>query len=167
MDTYCEQLVKIKKGPKFFLGIFGIWLAVLIIAFFSLIYLRILSAIIIVGAGYGAYYLCGFLSIEYEYIVTNGTFDIDIIYSKRSRKRIASFELSDVESIEKYKGEQLDKRRFKNITVASDKNDSGAYKLLINNDSGVSVAVISPDERTRSEIVKFVPKFVGNTAFRD
>ncbi|MBO4433649.1 MAG: hypothetical protein J5852_08975 [Clostridia bacterium] len=167
MDTYCEQLVKIKKGASFFLAVFGIWLVVLVVAFLSLIFLRVLSAIIIVGAGYGAYYLCGFLSIECEYIVTNGTFDIDIIYSKRSRKRIASFELSDVESIEKYKGEQFDKRRYKNITVACNKGDPEAYKLVINNDSGVSVAVISPDERTKSEIIKFVPKFVGNTAFRD
>ena len=166
MDTYCEQLVKIKKGAKFYLGVIGIWLAVLIIAFLSLIFLRVLSAIIIVAAGYGAYYLCSFLSVEYEYIITNGTFDVDIIYSKRSRKRMSSFELADVESIEKYNGEQFDKHRYKNIICACNANDSNAVKLVINNDSGVSVAVISPDERTKSEIVKFVPKFVGNTAFR-
>ena len=167
MDTYCEQLVKIKKGAKFYFGVLGIWLAVLIIAFLSLMFLRILSAIIIVAAGYGAYYLCGFLSVEYEYIVTNGTFDVDIIYSKRSRKRIASFELGEVESIEKYRGEQLDKHRFKNIISACNPQGDGVYKLVISGDSGVSVAVISPDERTRAEIIKFVPKFVGNTAFRD
>lgn len=166
MDTYCEQLVTIKKGAKFYLGVFGIWLAVAIIAFLSFVFLRFLAAVIVVAAGYGAYYLCGFLSVEYEYIITNGTLDIDIIYSKRSRKRIASFELSGVESIEKYRGEQLDKRRFKNAVVACNANDDGAYKLVFSKDSGLSAAVIVPNERTRQEIVKFVPKFVGNTAFR-
>ena len=86
-----------------------------------------LSAVIIVAAGYGAYYLCGFLSVEYEYIITNGTMDIDIIYSKRSRKRLASFELSDVESIEKYKGETLDKRKFKSVFTACNADDKNAY----------------------------------------
>lgn len=166
MDTYCEQLVKIKKGAKFIFGIIGIWLAVLLVSLLSLIFVRFLAAIIIVAAGYGAYYLCGFLSVEYEYIITNGTFDVDIIYSKRNRKRLASFELSDVESIEAYKGEQFDKRRYKKIISACNPGNEGVYKLLINNDSGVSVAIIEPNERTRSEIIKFVPKFVGNTAFR-
>ena len=166
MDTYCEQLVRIKKGAKFYLGTVGIWLAVVIISLLALIFLRVLSAIIIVGVGYGAYYLCGFLSVEYEYIITNGTLDIDIIYAKRSRKRIATFELSDVESIEKHNWGDIDKRRYKKVVSACNANDEGAYKLVFSTDSGVSVAVISPDERTRSEIIKCVPKFVGNTAFR-
>lgn len=165
MDTYCEQLVKIKKGAKFYLGILGIWLAALVVALISLLYLRFISAIIIVAAGYGAYYLCGFLSVEYEYIITNGTLDIDIIYSKRSRKRIATFELSDVESIEKYSGEPIDKQRYKTVAIACNTGEDGVYKIIFSTDSGVSVAVISPNERTRNEIVKFVPKYVGNTAF--
>ena len=166
MDTYCEQLVKIKKGAKFYFLTFAIWFAVLIIALLSFAFLRILSAVIVVAAGYGAYYLNGFLSIEYEYIITNGTLDIDIIYSKRSRKRIASLELTDVESIEKYKGEALDKNRYKGVYIACNKDDTNAYKLVFSGDSGLKAAVISPNDRTRTEIVKFVPKFVGNTAFR-
>ena len=58
MDTYCEQLVKIKKGAKFIFGIIGIWFAVLLVSLLSLIFVRFLAAIIIVAAGYGAYYLC-------------------------------------------------------------------------------------------------------------
>ncbi|MBR4761597.1 MAG: hypothetical protein IK086_03075, partial [Clostridia bacterium] len=97
---------------------------------------------------------------------TNGTVDVDIIYSKRSRKRLYSFELTDVESIEKYNGEQLDKNRYKNITVACDPKRDEAYKFVIAGESSVSVAVIAPNERTRQEVIKFVPKFVGNKAFK-
>lgn len=166
MDTYCEQLVRIKKGFKQYLLIIGVWFAAFVIAVFSFLFLRVLAAVIIVAAGYGAYYLCGFLSVEYEYIITNGTFDIDIIYAKRSRKRIASLELSSVESIEKYNGEPIDKRKFKGVFIVCNKNDEGAYKLVVNTDLGTTVAVISPDDRTKQEIVNFVPKYVGNTAFK-
>ena len=166
MDTYCEQLVKVKKGAKFYFGIIGIWFAVLLVSLLAFLFLRILSAVIIVAAGYGAYYLCGFLSVEYEYIITNGTLDIDIIYSKRSRKRLATFELSEVDSIDKYKGESLDKNRYKKLVFACNKDDENAYKFVFNGDSGLAVAVISPDDRTKSEVVKFVPKFVGNNAFK-
>ena len=168
MDTYCEQLVKMRKGAKYYFCMFGIWFAEIVFAFFCLVvpYLRFLSAILIVASGYGAYYLCGFLSVEYEYIITNGTLDIDIIYSKRTRKRLASYELSDVESIEKYSGDVLDKHKYRNLTVACNTDDPQSYKLLFSGDNGISAAVISPNERTREEIVKFVPKFVGNTAFK-
>ena len=166
MDTYCEQLVKIKNGARFYFGVIGIWFAVLVISFISLLYLRALSAVIIVAVGYGAYYLCGFLSVEYEYIITNGTFDIDIIYSKRSRKRLATFELSDVESIEKFNIKAFDKTRYKNVTVACNTGDNSAYVLVVSKESGTSVAVIAPNERTKQEIVKFAPKYVSNTAFK-
>ena len=166
MDTYCEQLVKIKKGFKYYLAVIGIWFAAFVITVLSFLFLRVLAAVIIVAAGYGAYYLCGFLSVEYEYIITNGTLDIDIIYAKRSRKRIASFELSNIESIEKYNGGPIDKRKFKGVFIACNKNDAEAYNLIVSSDSGTTVAVISPDDRTKQEIVKFVPKYVGNTAFK-
>ena len=49
MDTYSEQLVKIKNGARFYFGVIGIWFAVLVISFISLLYLRALSAVIIVA----------------------------------------------------------------------------------------------------------------------
>lgn len=164
MDTFCEQLVRISKGPKFYLGVTGIWLVAIVISFFSF-KIPFLAAFIIVGVGYGAYYLCGYLSVEYEYIITNGTFDVDIIYAKRNRKRIFSFELSDVESIEKLGGATIDKKRYKNAVIACDGGED-AYKLIVSGDTGTSLVVIAPNEKTRTEIVKFVPKFVGNTAFK-
>ena len=162
MDTYCEQLIRIKKGAKFYLGILGIWLTFALIAVLAFIFLNFISPIIIVAALYGAYYVSGFLSVEYEYIVTNGIFDIDIIYAKRSRKRVASFELSSVESIENFKTFL----EGKNVLKACNLDDGNAYVLVTNSESKFSTVVISPDERTKQEILKYVPKFVGNTAFR-
>ena len=89
MDTFCEQIVKIKKGAKFYLGYAGLILGVLVIGAVCYVLARIFPifspviSLLILGAIYGAYKLSTYLSVEYEYIITNGTFDIDIIYSKR------------------------------------------------------------------------------------
>ncbi|MBR4910745.1 MAG: hypothetical protein IKZ47_05445 [Clostridia bacterium] len=115
---------------------------------------------------YGAYKLLNYLTVEYEYIIVNGSLDLDIIYGKSSRKRLGSFELSDVESIEKYNGETLDKNRYKKIIIACDAKSDEAYKIVFNKDSAVSIAIMTPNEKTRASIVKFVPKYVGNTAFK-
>jgi hypothetical protein len=168
MDTFCEQLVKVKKGAKFYLGTIGLWFVVLLVFSIPFFYPPIMTFALILtaAAGYGAYYLMGFLSIEYEYIITEDILDIDIIYSKRSRKRLASFKLSEVESIEKYNGAQLDKRRYKKIIVACNKDFKDAYKFVFSGDSGLKVAVIEPNERTRTEMLKTIPRFVGNNAFK-
>ncbi|MBR5922587.1 MAG: hypothetical protein IKZ59_02210 [Clostridia bacterium] len=168
MDAFCEQLVPIKKGAKFYLGTFGLWFVVLLIFLFSFLYppLMTLSLILTAAAGYGAYYLMGFLSKEYEYIITDDILDIDIIYSKRSRKRIASLKLSEVESIEKYNGAELDKKRYKGIYIACNTDFKDAYKFVFSGDSGLRVAVLEPNEKTRREMLKSIPRFVGNTAFK-
>ncbi|MBO4433301.1 MAG: hypothetical protein J5852_07215 [Clostridia bacterium] len=165
MDAFCEQLVTVKKGAKFYLGVIGLWFAVFLIFFISLRFMAF-GLILTVAAGYGAYYLMAFLAIEYEYIITDDILDIDIIYSKRSRKRIASFKLSEVESVEKYDGGELDKRRYKQIVVACNKDFKDAYKFVFSGDSGLKVAVIEPNEKTRNEMLKSIPRFVGNKAFK-
>lgn len=40
------------------------------------------------GSLYGGYILITNMSVEYEYIVTNGEMDIDKIIAKRRRKRL-------------------------------------------------------------------------------
>ena len=48
-------------------------------------------------AGFGAYWVMGFLNVEYEYIFTNGELDIDVIYNRTRRKRMYSGGVSNFE----------------------------------------------------------------------
>ncbi|MFQ8953634.1 MAG: DUF6106 family protein [Oscillospiraceae bacterium] len=104
---------------------------------------------------------------EYEYIVTNGTMDIDKIINKSSRKRILSFELATVSRIEKFNPAQLSGVNAKELFITCNQDDPGAYLMVSATEGkGTSYLVFAPDERVRSAIVKFVPKFISNSAFK-
>ena len=89
--------------------------------------------------------------------------DVDRIIAKSSRKREASFDLTKVDRLERYNPSIKINGNFKKQVFACDKNDENAYLLTAEN--GQILLVFSPDERIKSAIVKYVPKFLSNSAF--
>ena len=172
MDTFFEQIVKIKKSPAKLFLVIAIWaLTILltpVIAYFSFIYLKALMAFVLFGLYWGIIKLTAFFNIEYEYILTNGSFDVDKIINKSSRKRILSFDLGFTQRIEKYNPSLLQNTDKKAITFACNQDDDNAY-LLVAQPEGKSAyyLVFSPDERMQGAIKKFVPKYIANSAFKD
>lgn len=170
MDTFFEQLVSIKKTAKTYLALFGITIAALILCFALMVLSKFIGAfafLLIAGVFYGAYRLYMFFFIEYEYIITNGTMDVDKIIAKSSRKREMSFELSNVVRLEKYNINARPVGNFKKTVIACNEDDSGAYFMVTSEEgSGTKLLIFTPDERIKSAIVKFVPKHIGNSAFK-
>jgi hypothetical protein len=104
MDTFFEQIVRIKKTGKTIAAFIGIWLLALIVCGLAILfsgYLRSIFIFLIAGAIFGAFKLSGQLNIEYEYILTNTSLDIDKITNKSSRVRVLSLELPTVSRLEK------------------------------------------------------------------
>lgn len=170
MDTFFEQIIAVKKNGKAVAAIIGIWLAAFIVCFLLIMFMVFLgtfSLLLAAGALFGAYKLCTRFNLEYEYIVTNGTMDIDKIINKSSRKRILSFELATVSRIEKFNPAQLSAVNAKELFITCNQDDPGAYLMVSATEGkGTSYLVFAPDERVRSAIVKFVPKFISNSAFK-
>ncbi len=170
MDTFFEQIIAVKKNGKAVAAIIGIWLAAFIVCFLLIMFMPFLSTfslLLAAGALFGAYKLCTRFNLEYEYIVTNGTMDIDKIINKSSRKRILSFELATVSRIEKFNPAQLSGVNAKELFITCNQDDPGAYLMVSATEGkGTSYLVFAPDERVRSAIVKFVPKFISNSAFK-
>lgn len=170
MDVFFEQIVAIKKKGKFIAALLGIWLLALLLCFLVFLYSGYIGSIFILlmaGIIYGAFKLSGLLNVEYEYIVTNGTFDIDKIVNKSSRKRLASFELSDVSRLEKYDPLLLNNVDSKKILFACNQSDENAYFLVYEKQGkSAEYVVFSPNEKMQSAIVKFLPKFIANSAFK-
>ena len=167
MDTFFEQLVSIKKTAKTWLALFGITVAALILSVAAFLFLGSFGLLIVAAIFYGAYRLYMFFFIEYEYIITNGTMDVDKIIAKSSRKREMSFELSNVVRLEKYNINARPVGNFKNTVIACNEDDPGAYFMVTSEEgSGTKLLVFTPDERIKSAIVKFVPKHIGNSAFK-
>lgn len=170
MDTFFEQITAVKKSGKDIAAITGIWLLAFIICFLLLLfmgYLGSFSFLLIAGALFGAFKLSFRFNVEYEYIVTNGTMDIDKIINKSSRKRVLSFELATVSRLEKFNQGLLSSVNSKEIVTACNLNDPEAY-LMVSSTEGkcTSYLIFAPDERVRGAIVKFVPKFIANSAFK-
>ena len=168
MDTFFEQITAVKKSGKDIAAITGIWLLAFIICFLLVLfmgYLGSFSFLLIAGALFGAFKLSCRFNVEYEYIVTNGTMDIDKIINKSSRKRVLSFELATVSRLEKFNQGLLSSVNSKEIVTACNLNDPEAY-LMVSSTKGTSYLIFAPDERVRGAIVKFVPKFIANSAFK-
>ncbi len=169
MDTFFEQIVSMRKSGKAVAAVIGIWLLALIICA-ALILFPVLGSIgflIVFGVLFGAYKLSTFFNVEYEYIITNGTLDIDKITNRSSRKRVLSLELPTVSRLEKFNPHQLNNIDAKSVVVACNADDAEAYFLVAEREGkGSAYLVFAPDERLRSAMVKFIPKFIANSAFK-
>ena len=169
MDTFFEQIVSIKKSGKAVALFCLIWILALTLCAFLLLtgILGMLTPILIIGLGYGAWWLTAKLNVEYEYIVTNGTMDVDKIINKSSRQRISSFELANVERIEKYNPHLLQNVKKENIVFACNQNDPDAYLLVASKeDTKVNYIVFTPSDKLQTAIKKSLPKFLSLSAFK-
>lgn len=162
MDTFVEQIVAMKKTGKEMMGYFGITLLALLLMMVSYLFFRpylfiVLDALIF----YGAFKLYSMLNVEYEYIITNSTMDIDKIIAKSSRKRMLSFDLAAVQRIEKYNGHipaEVEKECF----FACNKNDADAFVVYYKQEGKPQKTfVFAPNERTRNAIKGFLPRHLG------
>ena len=160
MDTFVEQIVAIKKTGKTWLAYLGIaacaiLLMTIVTMFFGSLFI-VFDALIL----FGAYKLYLMLNVEYEYIITNSTMDIDKIIAKSSRKRIVSFDLSAVLRIEKYTG-HLSPDIEKNCFFACNQNDENSYVLIYKVEGKPQQAfVFAPDERMITGMKNFLPRHI-------
>ncbi len=171
MDIFVEQLVTIKQDGKIIackvlLLLVGTLLAIgfiLLGAFFpSFSFFAFLLA---AGSVFGAYWLCGQLNNEFEYIVTNNEIDIDRITNKKKRMRMANFTTGDILSIEKYNPTVHKPIKSRNINVYFGCTpDTTAYCFKIKHPKhGHYFLVITPDEEVKDAIKKFLPYTLKNS----
>ncbi len=167
MDVFFEQLVKIRRTA---LSSLALILSLIISAVLCVVFFLYSSAYPILifgilGVGYGEWKLLGFFHKEYEYIITNGTVDVDCIIGKSSRKRIISFECTDIQRIGRY--------NMKNppVTDATDKHICGniddSYFLLIKKQSKKVLLVASLNEKMLGAIKNSVPKNIAANLFSE
>lgn len=171
MDTFYEQITAVKKTGKSWAAIIGIWLLALVVMAISFLLmgtmLSFIAVFLFAGAIYGAYKWTSRFSVEYEYIITNGTVDIDKIMAKSMRKRMTSFDLSDVSRLEKYNPSAQINGNFSAKIIACNQNDPNAYLMVASRENNGDVLIVmSPNDRMKSAMVKFLPKYIANSAFK-
>lgn len=166
MDVFFEQIIPIRKTGKTIALFLGIWVLAALLSALVFLILGSFSLIFIFGIGYGAFVLSSKLNVEYEYIITNGILDIDKITNKSSRKRMISVDLAGVTRIEKFN--QNATLNSKDTVFACDRDDPHAYLVVSEKTGQSSVSfVFAPNDKIKSAIVKFAPKFITNSCFKD
>lgn len=167
MDVFFEQLVKIKRTPLNTFLMFGslFLTAALAVLMFLFSNAYPILTVGIVAVGYGEWKLLGYFHKEYEYINTNGAFDIDCIVGKSSRKRIISFDCEEIQRIGRYNPKNPP------VTDANEKyvcgNTDDAYFLLVKKGSRKILVVASFNEKMLESIKASVPKNMVITLFSE
>ena len=167
MDTFFEQIVGIKRRAKHIVLMMLLWLVAALIAMVAFIFLRAFGLIAAALLFYGAFKLSQKFFIEFEYIVTNGTLDIDKIIAKSSRKRMVSIDIDKVVSVEKFNAGAAIKKDESHL-LSCNEDDKNAYKLTVSGEAGGrQVIIFAPNDKIKEAIKKSLPKYIANSAFKE
>lgn len=166
LDIFLEKIVKRKKTVVDALVTISIILsAILLILFLTMLpFLQTLIPLLVVGVGYIAYILVRNRNIEYEYIVTNGDLDIDMIIAQRKRKRIFTGSCQDFEIIAKMTSGQYNNSYDnikKRINAVTSMDSQDVYFLVSAKDGGEKVLVFfEPHPKMVESFKKYIPRKV-------
>lgn len=167
MDTFMEKLVTRKKKMTDYLIITGAavgsLLLILVVLSIQVLMQLGLSVLLAAGIAYLGYWVITSRNIEYEYIVTNGDLDIDIIISKRKRKRIFSASCKDFDIVSPIRSSRFDQsvQSIRNRIDASSSIDSpDAYFITLNYKGEKTLVIFEPTEKMLNNFRIFIPRKV-------
>ena len=165
MDLFVEQLFVRKNTPKekalraVFIIILGLCAGFSLLGALTWIFgiysplFFPLTAVIC----YLAFVVNGKFNMEFEYALTNGDFDVDIIHNKSKRERIASFECKNIESISIFDNNA--DHNGKEITIAANLDSERLVLIEVVNKKGTKInLVIEPDDRMYQAIKRCTPR---------
>ncbi len=162
-DIFVEQIIQRKHSSTDYLIYFGLFLGFLVICFVGLFIIPMFGFLLIIAAGYGAYWVITSRNLEFEYSVTNGDLTIDKIFNRQRRKRVISFDCKDVEAMGKYRAvdhqsKHYDKKFF--TSAKADGSDEGAWYIAVRSPKygGFCLVVFCPEERVLDSIRPFLPR---------
>ncbi len=156
MDIFVEYMVKRKKTAGqitlevlaiiagFFFLVFGIFIINMIFPV-----MQLFTGVLAVGTIYGVYRLITSHNVEYEYAITNGEMDVDMIISKRRRKRLATFSCRTLEILAPLSGDKYTEeyKNLKTIFAAQSKKSPTAYFAVFNRGGGRECLLFEPSRK--------------------
>ncbi len=168
MDVFVEQIIKKKPSGIDFLIYLGIILAGFILIVAAMLFLPSLALMVLVGVIFGVYYVITMRDLEYEYSFTNGDLTVDKIIHRRSRKRLISFDVHNVEEMGKYDPQKHAARDYNKRLIVSQYPDGrdAWYMTFRHSKFGNTLFVFTPDEKVLNSVKPFLPRQVAVDAFR-
>lgn len=168
MDSFVEYMIARKSTPQIKIKKILIYLAAFILSVlifpFMLVSVELsgMLSLVFVGIFYLAYRLTCSFNIEYEYILTNGELDIDIITQKKRRKRILTIHSKSFIEFGKYQknNEKSEKKdEFARIIDASSKSETydEYYAIFFKNGQKVKL-IFNPTQKMIDIFKLYAPR---------
>ncbi|MEE0946911.1 MAG: DUF6106 family protein [Acutalibacteraceae bacterium] len=172
MDSYCEHLIPMRKDKKAILLLVFIWAVLLLIIAFCFLMiskLGVFSFILTVAAVFGGVWLTKQLNVEYEYIFTNGEMDVDLITSRTDRKRLITFQIKNIERIEKYRAgmPMFEKEQYDKKSVYCNATDEDVYCISFKHKIGKVCLVMQIKKNMQEAMLPYLDKLLVREAFKD
>lgn len=162
MDVFFEQLVKMKiTGKAKALLVLMLALDIVIVAVIGIITWFVdprLCFLIVVAVIYGSYKLFSKVSVEFEYIFTNGDLDIDRITAKSSRSRVVSIKCATAEKYGEYKGQPAPSSVAQTYRFCNEDSENQMYMIAPNRGEGTVMIIFAPEDRIKEAIEKYIPR---------
>lgn len=161
-DVFIEEIIKKKMEPLDWLLILVVFTVCLgltgVFLFFTLIF-----PFCLVLAGLTVYFGYFFItrrSVEFEYSLTNDTFDVDKIIAKRTRKRLISTSVRNFDDFGPYHPEEHAQKQYekKYFSCSSQKADDLWYFVAKGSNEGNTLVVFNGSERLLQAIKEQLPR---------
>jgi len=168
METFIEKIVHKKKTPMDRAISVGIIFASFLVAFFVMMVLpnflpmEIMSFafLLAVGAIFFGFRLQSRTNLEFEYLVTNGSLDIDKIISQRKRVRIFSSDCKEFEAVGRVKSKNYGPHvtnGAEQIFAGTSMDSESLYFVTLPYKGKKTVLFFEPDQRMLDSFRRFIP----------
>lgn len=161
MDAYAEQLVVKEESSSDGMKKIGIVVAAAV-AVILLIYLTLrltpIAVVIAFGVIYGAYFLLNSMNVEYEYIITNGSLDIDKIIAKRKRITLLSVDVKNFTNLGFYNEDNGEYDGTVYMAVGG--SERKVFADFGDEQNGEARLIFSPDEKVLNCIKPYLPRTI-------
>jgi len=161
MNERIEVMVRKKTPIGMKVGQYVLVIVTVFLFLFSL-FLGIFGLIFAVAAGVGAYFLGMRSMIEYEYTYFDKELDVDVIYSMQKRKRLKTYDLTQLEVLAPMGSYHLDS--FKNREIKArdfsthcPENEGKVYVMYL---GGNDKVIFEPTPELIKTIANIAPRKV-------
>lgn len=162
MDQFKEQLVRAQNAGKYklvktLMYILGV-LAVLCLLTGNFM----LGLLLVVIAGI-LFYVKRFFYLEFEYVITNGEVDVDVIYETATRKKKMSFNMKEVSLLAPYESDEykaLNNKPSKIINAIPEGNKDKVYVAVVTEGNDKAQLIFVPNQEFVNICFLFNPKVV-------
>lgn len=162
MDNFYEQLVTTQKTPAYSTANGATY----VLGFLGLINLgsfNLIPAVFFIAIAAALFFYKKKLYREYEYDFTNGDIDIDVIYEMKSRKRLISFNVRDIELLAPVESDPV--KSFSNkpekvMKLYPSNSKEKVYTAMVTGGTNRVQIIFVPNEKFVDMCFKYNPKAV-------